>query len=172
MRSWDLLTSVCKETLHIQISSTQVHKNSSALLLPPPHSSPASELLVPASFLISSLFFIPGLPPPCPSPSFVLLRFPSHLSSLPFYISFPPSALPYLPDWGMDGQTGHGPSPPLANWNYNGLTLSQEISKSSGSLGVCVNGVGMVRRPQVWWSCCGLWIHMTKNKSQLCLLVL
>lgn len=126
MRSLDLLTSIWKEMLNMQISSTQVHKNRSALLFPPPLSSPASELLllVPASFLVSSLPFIPHHPPPRPSPSFFLLLFPSHLFSFPFYIFLPPSGPVFLTEVWMDKQG----IDPYHHWQW-GATMDQRYFK-------------------------------------------
>ena len=155
----------------MQISSTQVHKNRSALLFPPPLSSPASELLllVPTSFLVSSLPFTPHHPPPHPSPSFVLLPFPSHVSSLPFNIFLPPSGPAFLTRLWMD--RGYRPLPQLAVRNYNGLTLFQEIPKSFGSLSACVEGMGVEGRPQVWCHAVGSASPLPGFKSQLCLWV-
>ena len=115
MMSWDLLTSICKEMLNRQISSTLVLKNSSAMLLLPPALIPATELLLLGflplivSFLRSgpALAVFPTLPSLVCSPSF-----PSRLLSLPFQVSFPTSCLSCLPDPGVDRQTGQGPLPP------------------------------------------------------------
>lgn len=141
MRSWDLLTSICKERLHTQVSSTQLHRNSSARLL----LSPSPPSLLSLSFWV--LPSRPALPASLllPFPSFILLPFPSLVPSLPLCTSFPPSCLPCLLGQAVAGQTGCTPHHPPTDWNYKGLIMAlfRGFPKPRGSLGAWVEGVGL-----------------------------
>lgn len=166
MRSWDLLTSICKEMLNMQISDTQILKNSSALLLPLLSSLlfPVSELLllVLTSFLVFSFIHsrLPFSPFSTPPPhalthlvSFVFpLICPTCLSTFPYhFLAFPA----FLNRVWMDKQDmntpHHGQTRATMRWHYfekfqSPLDLWVPVKKEA---------VGMAWR----WPCYGLWIH-------------
>lgn len=163
MRSWDLLTSICKERLHTQVSSTQLHRNSSARLLFPPQSSqpPFPQLLGPpfqARFTCLSpptlsLVYSPSFSFPCAQPPF---------------LHFLPTFLPSLPSWPGCGWADRlHPSPPICRLELQGAHygIISRFSKAPRILGCLGRRCRAGGRPKTQWLCCGLWTHAARVQT-------